>query len=177
MPEQERPVARIAYLVGVVLAAYLASAVVGIVLIRSGHPAFLSEDSLLRAHFMCGGFGFLGASLHAIRKYYQALISHSRPVPPTGVTIPNWSFGWVYYYLIRPFMGGILGSLVYMLSYVGLQLLANPKELLPSSQGTVLLYALALVAGYGVSPLLDRLEGIGRKIFKNGQRPGKMGAP
>jgi hypothetical protein len=115
---------------------------------------------------MCGAFGMLGAAVAAIRKYYRTLITEStaraanRPVTPSV-----WDFGWMFYYLTRPLLGSILGSLTYTLSFVGFQVLATSTDIQISSNGKYLLYALSFMAGFSVSQALDRLNALAKQVF------------
>jgi len=108
----------------------------------------------------------LGASVASIRKYYKTLISDS-----TSRALGNdskqssWEFGWVFYYLTRPILGGILGALAYTLAFIGFQILSGPQITTISHQGNMLLYAVSLVSGYAVSDVLDRFKLIAKQLF------------
>jgi hypothetical protein len=158
---------RACYAVGIALLVYLLLAVSAILLIHLDTLSVLASSRLLRAHSMCAAFGMLGATVAAIRKYYRTLITQStawgacQPVSPN-----NWTLGWLYYYLTRPLLGGVLGALVYTLSFVGIQILVRPKQIEISSEGRYLLFGLAFLSGFAVSHVLDALEAIARKVFR-----------
>jgi hypothetical protein len=155
------------YAVGVALIVYLVTAIAAILVIHLDALSFLAGSRLLRAHSMCAAFGMLGATVAAIRKYYRTLITQTtaraagQPVPPN-----DWTFGWLYYYLTRPLLGGVLGALVYTLSFVGIQILVSPKQIAISSEGRYLLFGLSFLSGFAVSHVLDALEALARKLFR-----------
>ena len=157
---------RLCYLVGILLIIYLLIAAFAIVIVHLDWIGTFAGDKLLRAHVMCGAFGMLGASTAAIRKYYNALITESTAKITGQKIIPlDWSIGWVYYYLIRPILGSVLGTLVFMLSFIGVLVLSKPVQIQISSEGTFMLYALAFISGFSVSHVLDRVEGLAKQIF------------
>ena len=154
------------YAVGIILVADLAVAVCSIIVLHMDLLPPLAEARLLRAHLMSGGFGMLGAAIAAVRKYYRTLITQTTATAAGGaLTLSDWSIGWVYYYLTRPILGGVLGALAFTLSFVGVHVLASPSDTQISDEGRYLLFALAFVSGFAVSHLLDRLEELAQKIF------------
>lgn len=109
----------------------------------------------------------LGATLAAIRKYYRALITErtqqlENPATP-GL---DWSLGWVYYYVTRPILGGVLGALALTLSFVGVKVLTTPSSVPISEGGRYLLYASAFLVGFATSQVLDLLEAIAQRVFR-----------
>jgi hypothetical protein len=155
------------YAVGIGLILYLITAIVAILVIHLDTLSILASSGLLRAHSMCAAFGMLGATVAAIRKYYRTLITETKS-RATGQPTPSndWTFGWLYYYLTRPLLGGVLGAMVYTLSFVGIQILVSPKQINISSEGRYLLFALSFLSGFAVSHALDALEAIARKLFR-----------
>jgi len=154
-------------LVGIFLITYLLIAALGIILVHIDIVESLAKFSLLRAHVMCAGFGMVGATIAAIRKYYSALITESIAKAKGHVMPPlDWGLGWVYYYLSRPILGAILGALSYTLSFVGVLILTHGSDVVISNEGRFLLYALAFVSGFAVSNVLDRLGAVANQIFK-----------
>jgi hypothetical protein len=117
------------YIVGVVLLLYLGAAIGFVLLVHSNVVGCLSATWLLRDHAMCAGFGMMGSSIASMRKYYRVLITDSAN-SRSGNTAQTatWDFGWVYYYLTRPLVGGVLGALSFTLSFVGFQALAKLKR-------------------------------------------------
>ena len=158
------------YVVGIVLLGYVLIAVAILIAVHLGIILNLQEGSLLRAHVMCGAFGMLGATVAAIRKYYRVLITESVSLDNTVPTNINWELGWVYYYLSRPLLGSLLGALTYMLSYIGVQVLASPSKIQITIEGSLLLYAIAVMSGYAVSHVLDRLEELSKQLFQSKQK-------
>jgi hypothetical protein len=155
------------YVVGIALLLYLVIAMAAILVIHLDTLSVLVNSRLLRAHSMCAAFGMLGATVAAIRKYYRTLITETTARAAGQPTPPNdWTFGWLYYYVTRPLLGGVLGALVYTLSFVGIQILVNPKQIEISSEGRYLLFALSFLSGFAVSHVLDALEAIARKLFR-----------
>ena len=129
--------------------------------------ACLSKTDVLRSHFMCGAFGALGASVAATRKFYRVLITETTKHNAGDISYKiAWDFGWCYYYLSRPFLGAILGSLTFTLSFVGFQILARTGDLGISQNGRHLLYGLAFLSGFSVSQVLDRLKNIADQALK-----------
>ena len=159
---------RACHCVGMGLIVYLGLAATIIACVHLNFLPILAKMQLFRSHVMCGGFGMLGAAIAAIRKYYRTLITEStaksvnQPLPPSV-----WDFGWNFYYLTRPLLGSILGSLTYTLSFVGFQVLATSPDVQISSKGKYLIYALSLVAGYSVSQALDRLSAVAKRVFQS----------
>lgn len=159
------------YFVGVSLVIYLLFAVLAILFIHLNLLPVLTIETLLRMHLMCGAFGMLGASVASIRKYYKVLITEATE-KQSGKTVQktDWSLGWVYYYLTRPLLGTVLGALSFTLSFIGFHVLANQPTIEISANGRYALFALAVVSGFSVSHVLDRLEEVSRQIFQSASR-------
>jgi hypothetical protein len=157
---------RSCYVIGVVLILYLLGGVFFVVAIHLGIFPWFSETWLLRTHAICAGFGVVGASMAAMRKYYQVLITDTtNRARGTPSPAPVWNFAWMYYYFTRPLLGGVLGALSFTLTFIGFQVLAKATVEL-SNHGRYLLFALAFVAGFAVSHVLDRVNSIARRTFK-----------
>jgi hypothetical protein len=155
------------YVVGVVLILFMLFAGALIVAVHLNAVEWLSRTSLLRTHVMCAAFGMLGAAMAGVRKYYKTLITETTArmgTLPSGPVV--WDLGWLVYYLTRPILGAILGALSFTLSFVGFHVLANPSKIEISDEGRYLLFALAFVAGFAVSQVLDRLNSVAKEIFK-----------
>jgi hypothetical protein len=158
----------VCYWIGISLVVYLIASLFLIVSIHINLLVQLTNFQLLRAHLMCGSFGMLGAAMAATRKFYHFLITES--VNKTNETyVPKiiWDFGWTFYYVTRPILGGILGSLSYTLSFVGVNILTSSGDGLISKQGHYLLYGLAFISGFSVSQVLDRLNAVAKQVFKS----------
>jgi len=162
------------YFVGFSLVIYLLLSILIILIVHFNVIIALSTMAVLRTHVLCAGFGMLGASIASIRKYYRVLITEStarhagKPVQDT-----DWSLGWIYYYLTRPILGAVLGALSFTLSFVGFQVLAKHQSIEISHEGRYLLFALAVVSGFSVSHVLDRLEAISKQFFQAASRSDK----
>jgi len=166
----ERPTLRrpkVCYLIGGYLLLAVLLSAIGAVAIHLIGTSWISESWVLRTHAMCGCFGALGASMAAMRKYYRALITESTD-HSSGSRIRSavWDWGWIYYYLTRPVLGGLLGSVSFTLSFVGFQVLAENKTIQLSNQGRYLLYGVAFLCGFSVSHVLDRLNSIAKQAFR-----------
>jgi hypothetical protein len=169
---ESSPTAPLPRFIGITLLAYLAIAIVTLIIVHIDAIAILLKFPLLRAHAMCAAFGMLGATVAAIRKYYQTLITFGVNADHLTTRHPPGSeYGWSFYYLTRPILGGIMGALVYMLTFISVQILAKPAKLDLASEGRMLLYALAFVSGYAVSNVLNRVEVVSRRVFR--ERPTK----
>jgi len=160
-----RPLA--CYFVGGLLLCFLVAAIAFGIAMHLGWPEIFCRSGLLKAHGMCAIFGMIGATLAAMRKYYQALITEetdaTKGQPSEKI---NWGWGWQYYYVTRPLLGAILGALSFTLSYVGIQILAKPSDIQLSNHGRYLLFGLALVSGFSVSHVLNRLNSVAKQVFK-----------
>ncbi len=154
------------YVVGILLLICLIVAAFAITIFHLDIVTFLKDDKLMRAHFICGTFGMLGASMAAIRKYYKTLITYSTNIANNNNVSLDWSWGWVYYYLTRPLLGAILGALTYTLSFIGFQIISSGNQIDFSPQGQYLLYSIALISGFSVSHVLDRLENVSKQMFQ-----------
>jgi hypothetical protein len=155
------------YWVGGALGLYLAAAVAVIFLVHLNVLESITKSPLLRAHVLCGAFGMLGSSMAAIRKYYRSLITESTSAASGATATPLlWDFGWVFYYLTRPILGGILGALSFTLSFVGFHILAQPAQIELSNEGRYLLFALAFISGFAVSQALDRLNSVAKELLQ-----------
>jgi hypothetical protein len=120
----------------------------------------------LRAHLVAGGFGSLGATLVAFRKFYQSVLTDETAAAFGEQPTPTaWGLGWLIYYAGRPLVGGILGALVYMLSFLGLQVMTVADSITLSGQGTLVLYSAALAAGSSSSLMLDLIGDLASKVF------------
>ena len=156
------------YFVGVSLIIFLFLSVTTILIVHLDIIQFLTNAQFLRAHIICAGFGMLGASMAAMRKFYSTLISESTAKSENKkVVLNDWSFGWCYYYLTRPILGAVLGALAFLLSFIGFQVMASPSIIEISTEGRSLLYALAFLAGFSASNVLTRLDKIARKTFES----------
>ena len=170
LKHQKRP--KSCYLVGAGLVLYLVGAVLLVVCVHLNVVPILGESNLFRTHLMCGAFGMLGSSIATIRRYYRALLTETTAVMEGKPNPPLiWDFAWVFYYLTRPILGGILGALTFTLSFIGLQILATPVKPEVSNQGKYLLFALAFVSGFAVGQVLDRLNSVAKEVFE--PRPGQ----
>jgi hypothetical protein len=152
---------------GLLLIAYAVTAVGVIVIVHLKFVDFGRSGELLRTHVMCGGFGMLGASLATIRKYYKALITDVTLMlqgATSGFSV--WTLGWIYYYITRPILGGLLGALTYTLSYVGFRILATSTNIEISAEGKYALYGVSLLAGYSVSHVLDVMSAVSKQVFR-----------
>ena len=157
----------ICYFIGLSLILYLLAILLLMISVHVGALPFLEGHALLRLHLMAGLFGALGAAISAMRKYYHALITANtdRATGKQNVLV-DWTFGWVYYYLTRPLLGGTLGSLSSTLTDVGFNILTGPIPTPISGGGRQLIYGLALLAGFSVSHTLDRLDALARELFR-----------
>ncbi len=162
------------YFVGFSLVIYLLLSILTILIVHFNVVTVLRTMALLRIHLLCAAFGMLGASMASMRKYYRVLITEStsrqvgKPVQAT-----DWSLGWIYYYLTRPILGAVLGALSFTLSFVGFQILAKHQSIQISDEGRYLLLGLAVVSGFSVSHVLDRLEAISKQFFQAASRSDK----
>lgn len=154
--------------VGIMLMVYLAAAISLIIVVHINLFGQLVNFQLLRAHLMCGGFGVLGAAMAAMRKFYRILISEgASQLSGQSFLKINWNLGWMFYFITRPILGGILGALSYTLSFVGFNTLASSPDMEISTHGRFLLYGFAFVSGFGVSQVLDRLNAIAKQLFQH----------
>lgn len=151
---------------------YLLAATVGVLLIHLNVIQHLQQHHLLRTHLMCAGFGVIGASMAAIRKFYSALITESRRTREnTGPYYVDWSPGWLFYYATRPILGGFLGALSYLFLYGGFQILASTPKSEISNEGNLILYALSMLAGFSVSQVMTRIEQVAEQVFQRNDKP------
>ena len=153
--------------IGILLLAYFAFAIALLVAIHLVNFPLLEKHTLFRSHLVCMAFGMLGAVIASIRRYYHALITeevsgreHSRALTLT------WGYGCLYYYITRPLLGGVLAALVYMLSFVGVQVMVTAKDLQFKTEGLLILYAVAFLAGFSVTDVLNRIETVATSIFR-----------
>ena len=168
MPSNKPPFS--CYVVGVLLVLYLFSGLFLVLAVHLNLSALFSTTPLLRAHMIATGFGVVGAAMAAMRKYYQALITNSTArTHGKALSSPAWDLGWIYYYLTRPLLGGVLGALSFTLSFIGFEVMAKAPSAELSDQGRYLLFALAFVAGFAVSHVLDRLNSIAKRTFAREQ--------
>lgn len=162
---QEYP--RACYFIGLSLVFYMLCTLGLMIVIHIGGLPFAREHTLLRIHVMAGLFGALGAAISAVRKYYHALITASTArASGRPLVLIDWSLGWVYYYLTRPLLGGVLGALSFTLTYVGFNILKGPALTEISGQGRYLIYGLAFLAGFSVGHALDRLDALAKEMFQ-----------
>lgn len=154
------------YVVGITLLGFLGLSLLSVVVVHLHELPILERSQLLRTSAMCGAFGMLGASMAAIRKYYQLLITENtakgagRPVSESA-----WDFGWTFYYLTRPILGAVLGALTFVFVFVGFEILSTTQTSSISKHGHMMLYAISLLAGYAVSQVLDRLSMVAKQVF------------
>jgi len=155
------------YVIGIALLVYLVLAAFAVVYLHLDLCKYLVGEKLIRAHFMCGAFGMLGASVASIRKYYKVIITESiSKAKGTPFQPLDWGWGWVFYYLTRPLLGSVLGALSFTLSFVGFQVLETSGSVDISAEGRFLLYAVSFVSGFAVSHVLDRLEAMSEQMFQ-----------
>jgi len=154
------------YVVGIALLGFLILALLSIVAIHLHEIPILERSQLLRTSAMCGAFGMLGSSMATVRKYYQVLITESAAkYAGRQVSESGWDFGWTFYYLTRPILGSVLGALAFVLVFIGFEILSATQTTPISNHGHMMLYAIALLAGYAVSQVLDRLTLVARQVF------------
>ena len=151
-----------AILAGLVI--YFLIAITAIVVVGLDIFEFIAKRQLFKAHIMCGGIGMLASSMFMIRKYYKAMESMGES-PDSTQPQPATALGSLVLYLSRPAFGTVLGASVYMLGYIGIHKVVRGDSIELSQSGMMVLYALAAVAGFAVTHLLDRMSAIAERIF------------
>lgn len=153
--------------IGVWLVLCLWLSVAIITLTHLNYFDWVTSSQLMRSHIMSGGFGALGSSVAAIRKYYRALISSTTDQRGSEqIRKVDWNYPWAYYYATRPLLGGVLGALTFTMSNIGFQILSPSEQQSMTNQGTTLLYALSAISGFSVSQVLDRINSVSQQLFK-----------
>jgi len=162
------------YVIGFSLLFFLGFSLASIVAIHLNEAPLITRSPWLRISAMCAAFGMLGASLAATRKYYKVLITEST-ARALGKTDAHavWDFGWTFYYLTRPILGAILGALAFALVLIGFEILSISQNSSISRQGNMMLYVIALLSGYAVSQVLDRLNAVAKQVFAPNPREGE----
>jgi len=160
------------YFIGLLLFCYLIVGAGAAISIHLNYFNVTKASTLLRNHLFCASFGFTGATIALIRKYYKAWITRSAAIlTESNPPFQDWSFGWIYYYIVRPWLGATLGAFVFMLSLIGFNVLQSAdKVTMMSEEGKMLLFALAFLTGYSVSDVLDRLSDTSEQLFKKKER-------
>lgn len=155
------------YWVGAGSIAYTLIAAIAIVGLHLNWFGLGEHRALLRLHLYSCAFGTLGAAMAVTRKYYRVLITESTASKSGNPWKPvSWDIGWVYYYLTRPLLGGVIGALTFTLSFVGVHLITSAKAPDITTEGKYLLFGLAFLSGFSVSRVLDRLEALAKQLFK-----------
>lgn len=63
----------------------------------------------------------------------------------------------------------------YLLTFIGVQVLASGDTINVSDVGALVLYALAFISGFAVSNVFDRLGAVAKEIFRPYPKPSDTG--
>lgn len=121
-------------------------------------------------------FGFIGSLIYFSRKSYVYLITNKFKKiidenkdggNQTINSIKNIARGYYLYLFFRPFVGIVIGPILYMLALTGLITLikssVNENETI-SQSGRYLIYILSFVGGHSSSDILDKFSKFASQI-------------
>lgn len=123
-------------------------------------------------------FGFAGCLIYFSRKSYVYLITkkflkiasdNSMNKETDDYVISNIIYGYYLYLVLRPFVGLIIGPIIYMLVLTGLitfmkTSISMDPEL--SRSGRYIIYFLSFIGGHASSDILDYFSKLAKKIVE-----------
>lgn len=101
--------------------------------------------------------GVLGSQIYACRGFYQSIVE-----PKDSSRAFN--FIWIYWYLIRPFIGGIFGFIIYAFSRA--ELIAFGLTTKITEQNNLMFFSLSFLAGFGFHEFAEYITRKVKHIFK-----------
>ena len=106
--------------------------------------------------------GFLGAAVFAFRGFYWA-------VGPQSETNRRYQYdpNWTLWYVSRPIMGAFLGVFTFALLRAGVATLGSPSN---DTGASAAHFAVAFLAGFAATEVLDWFTVTARTIFNSAQR-------
>ena len=79
----------------------------------------------------------------------------------------DWNIGRIFYYIIRPVIGFVLGGLSYPVAKIGLiALVEGPENKDLSDLGSLIVYVIAFLCGFSATKFLNNLNKISSGLFK-----------
>jgi hypothetical protein len=128
-------------------------------------------------------FGFAGCLIFFSRKSYVYLITkkflkivndNTMNTETDDYVIYNIFYGYYLYLTLRPFVGLIIGPIIYMLVLTGLITFIKasiPMDAELSRSGRYVIYFLSFIGGHASSDILDYFSKLARKIVeKNSEK-------
>lgn len=104
--------------------------------------------------------GVLGSLIYTFRSFYQSIAE------PEG-SPRSFDFKWIFWYLIRPFTGGIFGFVVYAFARSELIAFGLPSSI--SFQNNLMFFSLSFLAGFGFHDFAEYLRLKVKKTFTEGK--------
>lgn len=105
--------------------------------------------------------GLLGATVYSFRGFYWAIGPQSRRNPRYQYD-PNWT----PWYIARPIMGAFLGVFTFALLRAGVATLGSAST---DATATAAYFAVAFLAGFAVTEVLNWLNAAARRMFQTPQ--------
>lgn len=100
--------------------------------------------------------GMLGSVIYAFRGFYQSIVE-------TDSSPKSFNFKWIFWYLIRPISGGILGFVVYALARAELVAFGLTTNI--SEQNNLMFFGTSFLAGFGFHDFAEFLSRKTKGLF------------
>lgn len=116
------------------------------------------KDKLMFKTFSYAFFGgVLGSVIYALRGFYQSTVEANSK--------RAFNLKWIYWYLIRPFAGGIFGFVVYTFTRAELVAFGLTQKI--SEQNNLMFFSISFLAGFGFHDFAEYLTNKLKILFRN----------
>lgn len=117
------------------------------------------KDKLMIKTFTYAFFGgVLGSVIYALRGFYQSVAERNG-------SKKAFDFRWIYWYLIRPFAGGIFGFVIYC--FTRAELISFGLTQKTSEQNNLMFFSISFLAGFGFHDFAEYLTKKLKILFGN----------
>jgi len=110
------------------------------------------ESVLIKSLIYISSSGGIGGIIYCIRGFYQSLAAK------------QFDFGWIWWYIFRPFISIVIGVFVYFLIVGGLLSLGSISAV-DYSRSVMFYCAISFLAGFSFTQFADKLEELASTIF------------
>ncbi len=101
--------------------------------------------------------GVLGSTVYACRGFYQSIAEPE-------ASLKTFDFKWVFWYILRPLLGGIFGFVIY--AFARAELTAFGLTMQSSGHNNLMFFALSFLAGFCFHDFAEYLTSKARGLFQ-----------